>query len=112
MIFNDVDIYSCRFFTVSEEGDLKFYKGKYQGKTIDDFKTLEDLKKIIAYCFWLMQKNDVPMSTKYCASFFLKSLNKKFSDLEKILRKKAIGQQESLKKKTEELTKTTGKKYV
>lgn len=111
MIFNGVEIYSCRFFTVNSEKKLQFYKGKYIGKTIDDFNTIEDLKKLIAYCFWLLQKDDVPLATKYCASYLLKSLFVKFSELEKQIKEKAIGSQKAAKKETEKLVKTIGLKY-
>lgn len=111
MIFNGVEIYDCRFFTVNEQKKLQFYKGKYIGKTIDDFNSIEDLKKLIAYCFWLLQKDDVPITTKYCASYLLKSLFSKFSELEKQIKEKAIDSQTAAKKELEELIKTPGLKY-
>ena len=112
MMFNDVDIYSCKFFTVNEDKKLEFYSGKYKGKTIDDFKDIQELKKVIAYCFWILQKEDIPKVSKYTASAFLKALTPKFFELEKIVRKMAVDEQARLKKKTKELTKTVGKKYA
>ena len=112
MNFNGVDIYSCKFFTLNEDKKLKFYSGANKGKTVDDFKTIPELQKIIAYCFWIIKKEDTPIESKYAATYFMKSLTSKFIELENIVRKKAIAQQDKMKKKTEELTKTTGKKYA
>lgn len=112
MNFNDVDIYACRFFTLNEDKKLKFCGGAHKGKTVDDFSTLPELQKIVAYCFWILKKEDVPIESKYAATAFLKALTPKFVELEKIVRKKAINEQKKLKKKTQELSKTTGKKYA
>lgn len=112
MIFNEVDIYTCKFFTINEDKKIQFYGGAHRGKTADDFKTIEDLKKIMAYCFWIIKKEDMPNVSKYCAAAFMKSLMPKFIELEKITRKIVIEEQKKLKKKTQELTKTTGKKYA
>jgi len=112
MIFNEVDIYACKFFTLNEDKGLKFYSGKYKGKTVDDFKDIQELKKVIAYCFWIIQKEDIPKVSKYTASYFLKSLTPKLMELEKIIRKMTIEEQKRMKKKTQELTKTVGKKYA
>jgi len=112
MNFNDVDIYACRFFTVNENKKLQFCGGAHKGKTVDDFQTLPELQKIVAYCFWILKKEDIPMCSKYAATAFLKALIPKFIELEKIVRKKAIDEQRKAKKKTQELRKTTGKKYA
>jgi ABC-type microcin C transport system permease subunit YejB len=83
-----------------------------RGKTVDDFNTIPELQKIMAYCFWIIKKEDTPIESKYAATYFMKSLMPKFIELEKIVKKKAIAQQAKMKKKTQELTKTTGKKYA
>jgi ABC-type microcin C transport system permease subunit YejB len=112
MIFRDVDIYACRFFTKNIEGELQFCGGTHKGKVANDFNTLPELQKIMAYCFWIIKKEDIPIESKYAASYFMKSLAPKFVALEKILKKKAIDHQAKMKNKTEKLTKTTGKKYA
>lgn len=117
MNFNDVDIYTCKFFTLNNEGKLQFYGGAHKGKTVDDFKTIADLKKIIAYCFWIITHKDakgknMPIVSQYAATAFLKALIPKFNELEKITREKTVNEQKRLKKKTQELTKTTGKRYA
>lgn len=112
MDYNDVDIYGCKFFTLNEDKKLKFYSGVNKGKTADDFNTLPELQKIMAYCFWILKKEDIPVESKYSAASFMKSLMPKFVNLERITRKRAIDHQLKMKKKTKELTKTTGKKYA
>jgi ABC-type microcin C transport system permease subunit YejB len=112
MNYNDVDIYACKFFTLDENKRLKFYSGVNKGKTAEDFNTLPELQKIMAYCFWILRKEDVPIVSKYLAAAFMKSLAPKFVSLERITKKKAIDHQAKMKKKTKELIKTTGKKYI
>ena len=74
MLLNDVDIFACRFFTVNKEKKLQFFGGAFRGKTAEDFKNLPDLQKVVAYCFWIMGKEDIPTNTKYAATVFLKDL--------------------------------------
>lgn len=112
MDYNGVDIYACKFFTLNEEKKLQFYCGGFKGKTADDFRTIPELQKVIAYCFWLLSKEDIPPVTKYTASAFFKSLTPKISEMERVIRKRTIDEQTQLKEKTEQLTKTTGKKYA
>ena len=82
MNFNDVDIYSCRFFTLNEDKKLQFCGGVNRGKTVDDFNTIPELQKIMAYCFWIIKKEDTPIESKYAATYFMKSLMPKFIELE------------------------------
>lgn len=112
MLLNEVDIYSCRFFTLNKDKKLQFCGGAHKGKTVEDFNTIPDLHKVTSYCFWIMKKEDIPMHSKYAAAAFLKALIPKYKDMEKMVREKALEQQKKLKKKTQELTKTTGKKYA
>ena len=112
MDYKGVDIYGCKFFTLDEDKKLKFCAGANKGKAAEDFNTLPELQKIMAYCFWILRKEDVPFESKYAASAFMKSLMPKFINLERITRKRAIEHQLKMKKKTKELTKTTGKKYA
>lgn len=115
MNYKGVDIYSCKFFTIDQaNGKLKFSSGINRGKTSDDFKTIQEIKKIIAYCFWLItdEKYRFPIVTKYTASAFLKEMMSKLSEIEEAIRGIATEEQERLQQKTEELTKTTGTKYI
>jgi hypothetical protein len=111
MDFNGVDIYRCKFFTLTEDKKLKFNRGVHIGKTLDDYNTVPELQKISAYCYWIFRQ-DVPVETKYCAGAFLKSMAPKYVELEKKLRDIVIKGQKALTEKTEELTKTTGTKYI
>ena len=112
MNFNDVDIYSRRFFTLNEDKKLQFCGGAHKGKSADDFNTAKELQKIVAYCFWIIKKEDIPIVSKYAATAFLKDLMPKFTNMERAVRKMAVEEQKKMKKKTQELTKTTGKKYA
>lgn len=112
MLLNNVDIYACKFFTLNEEKKLKFWGGVFKGKTADDIKNVQELKKVIAYCFWIISKKDIPKVSKFTASCFLKSLTPKISELERLIRKSTIEEQDRLIKETEELTKTPGTKYA
>ena len=112
MLLNKVDIYTCKFFTLNEEKKLKFCGGIFKEKTADDIKNVKELKKVIAYCFWIISKDDVPKVSKFTASCFLKSLTPKIAELEKLVRKSAIEEQDRLIKETEELSKTPGTKYA
>lgn len=115
MIYKKVDIFSCKFFAVdSSTGKLKFISGAHKGKTAADFNKSNDIKKIIAYCFWIITdaKFNFPLVTKYCASAFLEEMIPKLKEIEDELRKMAIQNQKELKKITEDLTKTTGTKYI
>lgn len=111
MNFNGVDIYHCKFFTLTEDNKLQFCRGVHSGKTLDDYCTIPELQKISAYCYWIFRQ-EVPFETKYCAGAFLKSMAPKYVELESKLRRAAISRQEKLKSKTEELIKTTGTKYI
>lgn len=110
--FNDVDIYTCKFFTLNEDKELSFWGGKYKGKSARDFTNLRELLGAINYCFWIIRKEDVPMVSKYTASAFLKELTPKISELEKRLRYFAINEQKELAQKAEELTKTSGRRHI
>lgn len=112
MIYKDVDIYACKFFTLNQDKKLQFYSGVNRGKTIDDYRTLPELQKVVAYCFWILKKEDIPPISKWLAAEFLKSLGPKFAELEKFTKKIALSKQKKLAKETEELVKTPGKKYV
>ena len=112
MLFNDVDIYTCKFFSLNNDKKLKFMTGKHKGKIADDFNTITDLHHVTSYCFWILKGKDIPLVSKYFASAFLKEIASKYLDLEKKLRKKTIQSQNELKKETEDSTKIVGKKYV
>lgn len=113
MLYNGVDIFRCTFFTIDKDnGKLKFYSGSYKDKTVDDFNTIEELKKVTAYCYWMLTKENITLVSKYTASAFLKELNAKTVELELRLREYITAKQDSLKKETEESAKTTGTKYI
>jgi len=112
LIFNDVDIFTCKFFTLDKEGGLKFVYGKHKGKGTGDFNTISDLHDVTSYCFWILKKKNVPVISKYCASYFLKTITPKFISLEKELKKITVKHQKEMLKKNEELAKATGKKYA
>jgi len=115
MKYKGVDIFQCKFFTVDQQsGKLKFSSGVHRGKTADDIKTIQEIKKVVAYCFWLItdEKFNFPIVTKYAASAFLKDMMPKLGDIEDAIRTLTIKNQEQLQEKTEELTKTTGTKYI
>lgn len=112
MLFNDVDIFTCKFFTLTQDKRLKFQKGKHAGKTSDDFSTMNELHEVTGYCFWVIKKADVPLVSKYLASVFLAELSKKkFFELEKKLLVKLMDYQERKKQETEESVYETGMKY-
>ncbi len=112
MIFNGVDIYACKFFSLNKDKKLKFINGTHRGKTVDDFNSITSLHHVTSYCFWILKNKEIPLLSKYCASQFLKELAPKFTELEKKLRKNTIQSQSEMKKKTEDLAKSAGKKYV
>ena len=112
MLYNDIDIYSCKFFTLNADKKLQFVGGVNRGKTADDFKNIAELKKVVAYCFWILSKEDVPWNSKYAASSFLKTLMPKFLELESLTKKATLHHQKKMKQETEEAIKTPGKKYV
>jgi hypothetical protein len=112
MIFNEVDIYTCKFFGLSKDKKIKFISGKHKGKTSADFNTIDDLHDVTSYCFWILKQKDIPMVSKFGASSILKELFAKLSEIEKKIKKKVLKEQKNLQKETEELAKTTGKKYV
>lgn len=111
MTYNDVDIYECHFFTLNENGKLKFTRGIFTGKTSDDFKTISKLREVFSYCFWMMNNKDTPLVSKYLASVFINELSPKIFEIEKRLNKKLIADQKKLKQKTEESVKTAGTIY-
>ena len=112
MTFNEVEIYFCKFFTLNEDKELVFWCGKYKGKAAKDFTELKEILGAVNYCFWIIKKEDIKLVSKYTASAFLKQLTSKFTELEKRLRKVTIKEQKEMREKTEELAKTTGKKYI
>ena len=112
MIFNDIDIFTCKFFTLNSEGKLQFIYGKHKGKTVDDFNNVSELHDVTSYCFWILKEKNVPVVSKYCASAFLKIITPKFIVLEKELRKITIQNQKEMLKKNEDSAKQTGTKYA
>jgi len=113
MLYNGVDIFRCTIFTVDKDsGKLKFYSGSYKGKIADDFNTIEDIKKITAYCFWILTNKTMPLVSKYAASAFLRELSPKTAELELKIRNHTIDEQNRLKKETEESAKKIGTKYI
>lgn len=111
MIYNDVDIYDCKFFTINKNGKIEFLKGEFRGKTPDDFNTIHELQRGVTYCFWILNKEENSLSSKYMASAFIKEMIPKLNELEVRIRERAVKYQEMLKKKTEGATKTIGTRY-
>jgi len=104
----------CKFFALRKPGTgkgLRFIVKKYRDLTSDDFNTIEDICKIIAYCFWIMKKADIPIYSKFAAISFINELKPKLSDLEKKINERAIEEQERLKKETKESMKQLGTVY-
>ena len=111
MIYNDVDIYECHFFTINKNGKLQFTKGIFKEKTSNDFKSISRLREVFSYCFWIMHNVETPLVSKYLASVFIKDLIPKMIEIEKRLNKKMIAVQRKLKEDTEKSTKQTGTVY-
>lgn len=113
MIFNEVDIYACKFFTLNEDRKLKFIGGIHKGKCVDDFKTINDLHHVTSYCFWILKNKEIPLVSKYCAAEFLREIAEaKLIALEKVIRRQTIQYQDAMRKKNEESANETGTKYV
>ncbi len=111
MIYNDVDLYECKFFTLNKNYKIEFTKGEFRGKTPDDFNTVHELQRGVTYCFWILNKKDNPLVSKYMASAFMKELMPKLLQLESKLKNKVINRQQELAEETEEATKTVGIRY-
>jgi len=112
MIFNDVDIFTCKFFTLNKEGKLQFIYGKHRGKGVDDFKNVSELHDVTSYCFWILKKKNVPLVSKFGAASFLKAITPKFIQLERELKKITVENQKVMLKKNEESAKETGTRYA
>ena len=112
MIYNDVDIYSCKFFTLNKDKKLQFAGGVNKGKTADDFNSPPELQKVMAYCFWIFRKPDIPWNSKFAATAFMRQLMPKFIKLEELTKKAAIRHENKMKKEVEDAIKTPGTKYV
>lgn len=111
MIYNDVDIYECKFFTINKKHQIEFTRGEFRGKTPKDFNTIHELQRGVTYCFWILNKLDNPIVSKYMASAFIKELTHKLIDLENKLRKRVILIQKNLEEETTKSEKTIGTKY-
>ena len=111
MIYNDVEVYECKFFGVNLNQKLEFTKGVFKGKTPDDFNTINEIQRAVTYCFWVLNKKENSLVSKYMASAFIKELTPKFIQLEYKIRKKIIERQEELAEEAEESTKEVGTKY-
>jgi hypothetical protein len=112
MLFNEIDIFTCKFFTLNKEGKLQFIYGKHRGKSVDDFNNVSELHDVTSYCFWILKKKNVPLVSKYGASAFLKAITPKFIILEKELKRITIKNQKEMLKKNEASAKTTGTRYA
>ncbi len=115
MVYKGVDIFYCKFFAIRKPGTgkgLRIIAKKYRDKTSDDFNTIEEIDKIIAYCFWIIKKGDTPIYSKFAAMCFINELKPKLSELEKKIGEVAIKKQEELKKKTKESIKEPGTRYA
>lgn len=112
MFFKDVDIFACKFFTLTPEKQLKFMRGKFINRTPEDFYTTYELHEAIGYCFWLLNNDSVPLVTKYLSSVFLSELSKKkVLELEKKLHEKIIEFQRDKTQETEDSIDDSGKEY-
>ena len=111
MTYNGLDIYACSFFALNRKGKLEFTKGTFRGRSIDDFNSVKDIQRGIAYCFWILNKDDNALINKYVASAFIKELLPKIIELEKRLKKRVVKQQKDLEVATEKSTKTIGTVY-
>lgn len=111
MTYNDVDIYECKFFTLNKNQKIEFTKGEFRGKTPDDFNTVHELQRGVTYCFWILNKKDNPLVSKYMAAAFMKELMPKLLQLEYKLKEKVIKRQQDLAEETEASTKVIGMKY-
>jgi len=111
MIYNNVDIYECKFFILNKSGKLEFTIGEFKGKTPDDFNTIHEIQRAVTYCFWIMNKQENKLVSKYVASAFIKDLTPKLLALEKKIRDLLIKNQKELEQETEESTKDVGTVY-
>ncbi len=111
MIYKDIEIYECKFFSVGKNKKLQFSVGKFKGKTADDFNSLTSLQEITAYCFWIINNKEVPIISKYLASSFISDLSVKMAQVEKKLWKKVSDKQDKLKKETKKSEKVVGTVY-
>lgn len=112
MLFNDVDIFACKFFTLTADKQLKFMRGKFINRTPEDFYTTYELHEAIGYCFWLLNNDSVPLVTKYLSSVFLSELSKKkMFDLEKKLHERIIQYQKQKNQETEDSVEDKGTEY-
>lgn len=111
MTYNDIDIYECKFFTINKKYKIEFTKGEFRGKTPDDFNTVHELQRGVTYCFWILNKTENPLVSKYMASAFMKELLPKLLGLEKKLKERVVYVQAKLEEDTEKSTKVVGTKY-
>lgn len=111
MIYNNVDIYGCKFFMINKSGKLEFTIGEFKGKTPDDFNTIHEIQRAVTYCFWILNKQENKLVSKYVASAFIKDLTPKLLKLESEIRNLLIKRQKELEEETEESTKKVGTVY-
>lgn len=111
MTYNDVNIYECKFFILNKKGKLEFTIGEFRGKTPDDFNTIHEIQRAVTYCFWIMNKQENKLVSKYVASAFIKELTPKLLKLESEIRNLLIKKQKELEEETEESTKDVGTVY-
>lgn len=115
MEYKGIDIYRCKIFTIDKEnGKLKFFAGRFKGRSAEDINTLTDLHAVIGHCFWMINKTKepFPLCSRYAASAFLKEVTPKLVLLEEKMREVALEEQKRLIKETEESAKKTGTKYI
>ena len=96
-----IDIYECPFFKVESDGKLKFAKGKFYDKSPEEFNTVKEIRELTAYCLWIIEQKDSLDVTRYASLVFLNRVNKKLEKIErefrKLVKKKRVSQEASLK---------------
>ncbi|MEK6828865.1 MAG: hypothetical protein AABY15_01975 [Nanoarchaeota archaeon] len=97
-----IDIYHCPFFEVDSSGRLKFIMGAYYDRTPESFKTITEIYNIMRYCMWIIKKKDARDISKYAAIVYMNRVNETLvkiqKEYKKVIRKKQIQEEESLKK--------------
>ena len=97
---NGVDIYHCPFFEVDSSGRLKFAMGTFYDRTPESFKTISEIKDVIRYCMWVIEKKDAMDISRYAAIVYINKVSERFSKIEKeyvkILRKQQMKDEQKL----------------
>lgn len=107
-----VEIYSCTFFEVDSSQKLRFVKGKFTGKSSEDFKSIKEIFDVIRYCMWIIDNKDTLEISKYSATVFMNQANYKLKFFESECRRIIKAQQVHGEKKLSESVTKPGRTYL